>query len=148
MAAIDYFSRSRVRARNRAGHDRPVARADSRFHVGIQNERFAFSQARAQRLRRLARDHEGEAGRLTRIQMTPPNHSCIQARPCRSLIGHVTDDACRTMLRDRPFLHPRQNAVGEDDLAAHVLARVIGLARAVADIDQFRFHVGAVAVVC
>src|SRR5258708_25744767 len=51
------------------------------------------------------------------------------------------------MLRDRQFLHSRQNAIGEDDLAAHVLAGVIGFARAVGNVDQSRFHVGPVTVV-
>ena len=147
MAAVDNFSRSRIGARNSGGHDRPVAGADGGFHVGIQSDRFAASQAGPQCFGGLARDHEGEAGRLTRIQMTPANHGRIQAGPCRGLVWHVADDAGRAMLRDRQFLHSCQNAIGQHDLAAHVFARVIGLARAVADVDQFRFHVGAVTVV-
>ncbi len=51
------------------------------------------------------------------------------------------------MLRDRQFLHPRQNTVREDNLAAHVLRGIIGLVRSIADVDQFRLHVGAVTVV-
>src|SRR6266852_8232352 len=93
MAAVDNFSRSRVRAGNCCGYDRPVARTDGCFHVGIQSDVFAISQVRPQRLGGLAREHEGEAGRLTRIQMTPPNYSRMQARPRRGLVRHVADDA-------------------------------------------------------
>src|SRR5216683_2602969 len=148
MAAVDNFCRSGVGAGYCAGHNRPVAGADSCLRVGIQYDGFAASRARPQRLRGLVRHHECEAGRLTRIQMTPPNHSRIQARPCRGLVRHVADDAHGTMLRDCEFLHSRQNAIGEYDLAAHVLPGVIAFARAVADVDQFPFHVGTVTVVC
>src|SRR5258708_547048 len=147
MAAIDNFSGSRVRAWNCGGHDRPVPGADRGFHMGIQNDGFASAQAGPQCFGGLARDHEGEAGGMTRVQMTPPNHSRIQAGPCRSLVGHVADDAHCTMLCDRQFLHSRQNTVREDNLAAHVLARVIRLSRSVAHVDQLRLHVGAVTVV-
>src|SRR5580704_18412329 len=79
MAAIDDLSGHWIGTRNRSGHDRPVARSDSGFHMGIENNVLAIAQTRPQCLRSLARNHKGEARRLPRFQMSPPHNSCIQA---------------------------------------------------------------------
>ncbi len=79
--------------------------------------------------------------------MTPADDGVIQAGPCSSLVRHVANNAGSAVLCDRQFLHSRQNAIGQHDLAAHIFICVIGFVRSVADIDQFRFHVGAVTVV-
>src|SRR6202040_338510 len=112
MTAINNFSGSGVGAGNCGGHDRPVARTDGRFHVGIQNYVLAAVQSGSQRLSCLARDHEGKSGWLTRIEMPPANDGCIQSGPRGGLVRHVADDASRAMLGNSQLLHAGQNAIG------------------------------------
>ncbi len=124
-----------------------MARADSRLHVSIKNDGIASSQARAQGFGSLTRDHEGETRRLARIQMSPANDRFVEPRPCSCLIRHVADDPRGTMFGNRQRLHTREHTVRQNDLPTHVVARVIGLAGAVAHVDQFGFHIRAVTVI-
>ena len=147
MAAVHDFTVGRVRARNRASHDSPLSWTDARLDMGIQDHRLASSPTFPQSLGRLAGHHEGEYGRLPRIQMAPANQRWIRARPGGCLVGHVADDAHRTMLRDCQLLHSRQNAIRQDNLAAHILAGVVALTGSVTHIDKPGLHVGTVTVV-
>ena len=79
--------------------------------------------------------------------MPPANYGCVHTRPSRSLVGHVADNSGRAVLRDRQFLHLRQNAIGQHNLAAHIRPRVIALASAISHVHQLGLNVGAMAVV-
>ncbi len=97
--------------RNRRRYHRPMAGADRRLHVRIEPDRSAASQPRAQCFRGLARDHEGETRRLSRIQMSPAHDRLVEAGPRGGLIRHVADDACHPMRPNRERLHARKNAI-------------------------------------
>ena len=79
--------------------------------------------------------------------MAPSHHGAIQSRPRRGLVWHVAHDSGRTVLQHGQLLHSRQDAIGQDNLSAHVLAAVVRFMRSVADIDQCGFYVGRVTVV-
>src|SRR5258705_11691797 len=93
MTAIDDFARCGLRARNGCGDDCPVSRTDGGSYLGLEHDLFASLQTRSKCLRSLARNHEGEAGRLAGVQMAPADKCRIKAGPCSRLIGHLADDA-------------------------------------------------------
>jgi hypothetical protein len=78
-----------------------------------------------------------------RIEVTPADHGAIQARPCRGLVWHVAHNANRAMLGHGQLLDSRQDAIGQNNLSAHVFVAVIGFMGSVADVYQGGFNIAA-----
>ena len=157
LAPADSWQRCAV-SDDLAGGRGPCPGSSRRRRRSVAGTIFARTRARRTILSRGAgargvlglplRDHEREPVlELVRREVPPADQVAVVARPRRRLVRISRRGTPPRRAPRRRAGGRRERPVGENDLAAHVLARVVFGSRAGADVDELRRDVGVLAVV-
>ena len=152
MAAVNNFAAGRISAGDDSAYYRPVPGPNLGLYFRVQKRsRFSCPQSAAQRFRRVACEtHEGETLRAGAHPVWPHGAQSVRSSPDHAVIWFgisLTMPTAPYLTTASQGLHPCQDAIRQNDLPPHIVAAVVSLMAAVADIDERRLHIRRMTVV-